>query len=57
MQDVTSFTARSTRTRNGWHRIGIIISLLIVTATGVVLFHLLRDIDLDRDRDVVEVVE
>ena len=35
MQDVTSFTAAPTRTRNGWHRIGIVISLLIVAAAGV----------------------
>ena len=46
MQDVTSFTARSTRARNGWSKIGIVISLLIVAAAGVTLFHLLGDIDL-----------
>jgi uncharacterized membrane protein YbhN (UPF0104 family) len=53
MQDVTSFTARSTRTRNGWHKIGIVISLLIVAAAGVVLFHILGDIDLDKVFDAI----
>ena len=53
MQDVTSFTAASTRTRNGWHRAGIAISLLIVAAAGVVLFHLLRDIDLPKVLDAI----
>lgn len=53
MQDVTSFPAESTRSRNGWHRAGIAISLLIVAASGVVLFHLLRDIDLSKVLDAL----
>jgi uncharacterized membrane protein YbhN (UPF0104 family) len=53
MQDVTSFTARSTRVSNGWSKIGIVISLLIVAAAGVTLFHLLGDIDLGKVFDAV----
>jgi uncharacterized membrane protein YbhN (UPF0104 family) len=47
MHDVTSLPAQSSRA-NGWHKIGIIISILIVVAAGVVLFFLLRDIDLPK---------
>ncbi len=53
MQDVTSFTIRSTRAGNGWHKAGIAVSLLIVAAAGVVLFHVLRDIDLQKVLDAI----
>jgi len=52
MHDVTSLPAQSSRTR-GWHKIGIIISLLIVVAAGVALFFLLRDIDLPKVFDAI----
>ncbi|MBX9843358.1 MAG: UPF0104 family protein [Xanthobacteraceae bacterium] len=53
MPDVTSFIARSIQgaapgsvsARNGFSRIGIAISVLVVIAAGVVLYHILRDID------------
>lgn len=53
MQDVTSFTARSTRAPNGWSKVGIVISLMIVVAAGVVLFHILGDIDLQKVFDAI----
>ena len=53
MHDVTSFAAPSTRARKGWHRVGIAISLLIVAAAAVVLFHVLRDIDLQKVLDAI----
>jgi uncharacterized membrane protein YbhN (UPF0104 family) len=53
MHDVTSFNKESGRTRNGWHKIGIVVSLVIVVAAGFVLFHLLRDIDLPKVFDAV----
>lgn len=53
MHDVTSLPAQSSRARNGWHKIGIIISLVIVAAAGVVLFFLLRDIDLTKVFDAI----
>jgi uncharacterized membrane protein YbhN (UPF0104 family) len=52
MHDVTSLPAQSSRTR-GWHKIGIIISLLIVIAAGVALFFLLRDINLSKVFDAI----
>jgi glycosyltransferase 2 family protein len=57
MPDVTSFIARSVQgaaqaavpgtasVRNGWGRIGIAISVLVVIAAGIVLYHILRDIE------------
>ncbi len=53
MHDVTSFSAQSGRTGNGWHKIGILVSLVIVVAAGVVLFFLLRDIDLPKVVDAI----
>jgi glycosyltransferase 2 family protein len=53
MHDVTSLPAQSSRTRNGWHKIGIVISLVIVAAAGIVLFYLLRDIDLPKVLDAI----
>jgi uncharacterized membrane protein YbhN (UPF0104 family) len=53
MHDVTSFNKESGRTRNGWHKIGIVVSLVIVVAAGFVLFHLLRDIDLPKVLDAI----
>lgn len=53
MHDVTSFSKESSRTRNGWHKIGIVVSLVIVAAAGIVLFHLLRDIDLPKVFDAI----
>jgi glycosyltransferase 2 family protein len=62
MPDVTSFIARSIQksahaaaqsaapgsaaARNGLSRIGIAVSVLVVAAAGIVLYHILRDIDL-----------
>lgn len=48
MPDVTSFIARSVQDRAGWNRIGFALSLLILTAAGVALFYILRDIDVAR---------
>ena len=57
MPDVTSFIARSIQgaaqsavpgsasVRNGWGRIGIAVSVLVVIAAGIVLYHILRDIE------------
>jgi uncharacterized membrane protein YbhN (UPF0104 family) len=61
MPDVTSFIARSIQgsaqaaaqaavpgsalSRAGWGRVGIAVSVLVVIAAGVVLYHLLRDIE------------
>ena len=53
MQDVTSFIARSSRVPNGWSKIGLVISLLIVVAAGATLFHLLGDIDLGKVFDAI----
>jgi len=53
MHDVTSFNKESGRTSNGWHKIGIAVSLVIVVAAGFVLFHLLRDIDLPKVFDAI----
>lgn len=65
MPDVTSFIARtfgstvksaikaSVQASGGWHRIGLVLSVLIVAAAGAVLFHILRDIDLPRVGDAI----
>ena len=33
----------------GWNRIGLILSITIISVAGVVLFHMLRDIDTEAD--------
>src|SRR5262245_32870762 len=65
MPDVTSFIARTfggtvkaaikatVQASGGWHRIGLVLSVLIVAAAGAVLFHILRDIDLARVADAI----
>jgi glycosyltransferase 2 family protein len=57
MPDVTSLIARSVegsaQERSAWNWIGFAISLLIVAAAAVVLFHILREIDLRRVFDAM----
>src|SRR5262249_18388805 len=48
MPDVTSLIARSIHERAGWNRIGFVFSLLIVAAAGLVLFYVLRVIELNK---------
>jgi uncharacterized membrane protein YbhN (UPF0104 family) len=48
MPDVTSFIARSAQRRFSWRRIGLAVSVMIVTVAGVALFFILRDIDAAR---------
>ena len=39
--------ARFFQTNIGWNRIGVLLSLAIIAVAVVVLFHMLRDIDVD----------
>jgi uncharacterized membrane protein YbhN (UPF0104 family) len=53
MPDVTSFIARSIQGRGGWSWMGVVVSALVVVAAGVVLFFVLRDIELGKVFDAV----
>jgi glycosyltransferase 2 family protein len=48
MANVTSVFSRAIRERVGWNRIGIAISILIVTIAVAILVQLLRDIEVDK---------
>ncbi len=50
LPNVTGFIARSMPgpARGGWSWIGIAMGLAVVAAAGAVLFHILRDIEIDR---------
>ena len=38
----------------GWNRIGVLLSVAIISVAAVVLFHMLRDIDTKEDLAVTE---
>jgi hypothetical protein len=48
MQKATSVIARFIPRRLGWNRIGLAISLLILLVAAVILYRLVRDVDLDK---------
>lgn len=50
-------TARFFDRKIGWSRIGIVVSLTIIAIAVVVLFHILRDIDLDELVDALEATD
>src|SRR5712692_3609750 len=51
MMRVLRAAARFLDERVGWSRIGLVISLAIITVAAVVLYHMLQDIDVD---DVID---
>jgi uncharacterized membrane protein YbhN (UPF0104 family) len=48
---------RSVDTRIGWGRIGVVLSLTIITVAGIVLYRMLREINFEDVIDAVEAVE
>jgi glycosyltransferase 2 family protein len=54
MSNATSAIAQAVRARIGWHRVGVVLSLLIIAVASVTLFRLLHDIDI---RKVVVAIE
>jgi len=49
--------AKSFDKKIGWGRVGIVLSVAIITIAAVVLYHMLREIDFDDVFDAVEAVE
>jgi glycosyltransferase 2 family protein len=48
---------RTVDTRIGWGRIGVVLSLTIITVAGIVLYRMLREINFEDVIDAVEAVE
>ena len=48
---------RTDDTRIGWRRIGVLLSLTIITIAGIVLYRMLREINFEDVIDAVEAVE
>src|SRR3974390_1368510 len=49
--------ARFVDTRLGWSRVGLTLSLLVITAASVVLYRMLRDIDVGDVLDALNHIE
>src|SRR5262249_56258671 len=47
MPRVTDAIAQTLRERVGWNRIGVVVSLLIMTLAGITLYRLLHDIQIE----------
>ena len=50
-------TARFFNTKVGWNRLGVVLSLTIIAVALVVLYRILRDIDLDELIDAIEATD
>ena len=50
-------TARFFNTKVGWSRLGVVLSLTIIAVALVVLYRILRDIDLDELIDAIEATD